>query len=219
MTEVSKFAFPNANYSRQPGETFSWQIADPADRTGFEVADALERHFQSDLQKESECEAAKKACLVDPLTGCLNKRYLEKFIEDGFDPINDSGRLGVVYIDINDFKLINDRDGHAAGDKTLQDFATFIHRSMRKHDTLIRLGGDEFVLLCPYESARNDGPVVDFEANLMLGIESNLVKRSDLSFSYGVAVFDRKIDNGLSNTVHRADGRMYEYKANASADS
>jgi putative two-component system response regulator len=56
---------------------------------------------------------------------------------------------GVALIDVNNFKLINDRCGHAAGDAALRDIANAVHSCIRKTDILIRYGGDEFLLLFP----------------------------------------------------------------------
>lgn len=85
----------------------------------------------------------------DSLTGLANRNKYNAFIETALagDPATRPG-LGVLQIDLDRFKAINDRLGHAAGDAALQHVATTLGRSIRQIDLLARLGGDEFVAVC-----------------------------------------------------------------------
>ena len=78
---------------------------------------------------------------LDPLTNVYSRRYFETY------RTHLEGMEGVALIDVNNFKLINDRCGHAAGDAALRDIANAVRSCIRKTDILIRYGGDEFLLL------------------------------------------------------------------------
>lgn len=80
---------------------------------------------------------------LDPLTNVYSRRYFETY------RTHLEGMEGVALIDVNSFKLINDRYGHAAGDVALRDIADAVRSCIRKTDILIRYGGDEFLLLFP----------------------------------------------------------------------
>lgn len=80
---------------------------------------------------------------IDQLTGALDRRYYEEFLR------NTRVNAGVMMIDIDDFSLYNDSQGHTAGDEALKASADAIRRSVRMTDTVIRYGGDEFLVIMP----------------------------------------------------------------------
>ena len=82
---------------------------------------------------------------TDALTGLLNRRALfDRFEQGGFAP-----RAAVLMFDIDHFKLINDRQGHSAGDAVIRQFAMIMQRGVRGHDITARLGGEEFCAILP----------------------------------------------------------------------
>jgi diguanylate cyclase (GGDEF)-like protein len=85
--------------------------------------------------------------LMDALTGIANRRAFFDRVEGRTEVARDTScRQGVLYIDIDHFKHINDRWGHAAGDAVLKDFASLLKASMRESDLIARMGGEEFVV-------------------------------------------------------------------------
>lgn len=92
---------------------------------------------------------------TDALTSLLNRRAFEQAVEDDCARARRSGQaLSLVFIDLDSFKLINDRLGHDVGDRVLQQLATAIRASVRARvDRGFRLGGDEFAVLLPGSSA------------------------------------------------------------------
>ncbi|MGH9746340.1 MAG: GGDEF domain-containing protein [Candidatus Acidiferrales bacterium] len=88
--------------------------------------------------------------LVDPLTGLYNRRFMERTLKAEIGrALRKHYDLTVVMIDLNSFKKINDRLGHAAGDLVLKEFGRHLATVIREADTAARLGGDEFMLVLP----------------------------------------------------------------------
>ncbi|WP_188890423.1 sensor domain-containing diguanylate cyclase [Paenibacillus radicis (ex Gao et al. 2016)] len=81
--------------------------------------------------------------VTDSLTGLYNRRYLHKLFDNGEAP------SGVMFIDLNDFKWINDQFGHETGDKLLIQISNRLRSHLRKSDRIIRYGGDEFLICFP----------------------------------------------------------------------
>jgi diguanylate cyclase (GGDEF)-like protein len=99
---------------------------------------------------ERQRDAMHSSAHTDPLTGAENRRSLIERIEyEIARHARDRRRFTVVMLDVDGFKLLNDRFGHAAGDELLCDLATAIKRSIRAQDTVARIGGDEFCVLAP----------------------------------------------------------------------
>ncbi|MGA8145143.1 MAG: GGDEF domain-containing protein [Candidatus Acidiferrales bacterium] len=88
--------------------------------------------------------------LVDPLTGLYNRRFMERTLKAEIGrALRKHYDLTVVMFDLNTFKEINDRFGHAAGDQVLKEFGRHLCAVIREADTAARLGGDEFMLILP----------------------------------------------------------------------
>jgi diguanylate cyclase (GGDEF)-like protein len=85
----------------------------------------------------------------DPLTGLHNRRHLDQVLAGGLDTAASHEGLAVVTLDIDHFKAVNDRFGHAAGDTVLTGVARLLQASVRDGDTAVRLGGEEFLVLLP----------------------------------------------------------------------
>ena len=90
---------------------------------------------------------AEEAALTDPLTGLRNRRALDVMLAVMLDQ---EAAFGLMHLDLDYFKAVNDRLGHAAGDHVLREVARILRRETRATDTVARVGGDEFVLVMPY---------------------------------------------------------------------
>jgi len=152
--------------------------------------------------------------ISDPLTGLFNRRYFDAALEQQFALFERMGRrYGVLYVDIDDFKTINDTLGHAVGDEALRFISDIITRSARKMDIAARYGGDEFVLICSVADAE--------ELNAYGQRLAGLVRTSRFSAIYGaggqltVSVggsLARTGDTSEREVLERADRAMYLVK-------
>ncbi len=94
----------------------------------------------------------------DPLTGLVNRRGFEQQLVEAIASAKEKGQQHLLcYLDLDQFKFVNDTCGHIAGDELLRQLAFLLHNQVRSTDTLARLGGDEFAILinqCPLETGR-----------------------------------------------------------------
>ena len=109
----------------------------------------LNRCIQNALQRHELQQKLKNQALCDPLTCLPNRTAFESSLESTFKNYHDQKEenFTVVFIDIDEFKLINDCYGHAEGDRVLVEFAERLQSCIRSSDVLARFGGDEFVAL------------------------------------------------------------------------
>ena len=149
-----------------------------------------------------------KLLCKDALTGCYSRNYYENYKTEIFDPNRDHNQVGLIFVDVNGLKKINDTKGHKAGDDLIKKTADFLKSSCRKEDMVFRIGGDEFVIIC-----RNHNNHTNFEEDLYVNFEERRFSKAPTDFAFGVAVFDKSRDLDLSGTEKRADIAMYENKA------
>jgi diguanylate cyclase (GGDEF)-like protein len=136
---------------------------------------------------ESERSAMRRWALTDPLTGAANRRgFGERIDYEVSRHARARRQFAVVMIDLDGFKLVNDRFGHHAGDELLRDVADALGEAVRDQDTVARLGGDEFCVLAP-ETGRAGG---DHLAERIRSSVGRVTTGLDtLSASVGVAVW------------------------------
>jgi len=146
----------------------------------------------------------------DPLTGLINRREFEVRIERAITHAKaQSATHAVLYMDLDQFKIINDTCGHAAGDELLQHLGKILLSSVRKRDTLSRLGGDEFGMLlenCPLDKA------VEIAKNLLHAIENFTFTWGEDSFQLGISIGVVPLDHiaaSLAQALSAADSACY----------
>jgi diguanylate cyclase (GGDEF)-like protein/PAS domain S-box-containing protein len=102
------------------------------------------------LQRLAALRRLESAAMLDALTGVPNRRAFDAALDAALKHAERSGgSLALAYMDLNDFKGVNDRDGHQAGDRLLKAVASAWQAQLRQTDMLARLGGDEFAVLLP----------------------------------------------------------------------
>jgi diguanylate cyclase (GGDEF)-like protein/PAS domain S-box-containing protein len=164
---------------------------------------------QLDGQQELERQAR-----TDPLTGLLNRRA---FVEEIRIRLSVARRTirpsALVYVDVDNFKPVNDTHGHAMGDAVLRRIADRIRRSIRAGDLVARLGGDEFAVWL--DEADADG--VRKKGLELLKMKADLAEFSGtpdrpLGFSIGAAIVDPVSTESVDELIERADSAMYAAK-------
>jgi diguanylate cyclase (GGDEF)-like protein len=101
-------------------------------------------------EKQGHSDILRNMAMVDPLTGLYNRRFgVQRLAAEVARSERRGHPLTVLTLDLNDFKLINDKHGHPAGDHVLQEFAIHLNKVIRGSDMAVRLGGDEFLVLLP----------------------------------------------------------------------
>jgi diguanylate cyclase (GGDEF)-like protein len=101
-------------------------------------------------EKQHHSMILRELAMIDALTGLYNRRFaLQRLAAEVARSARKGHPLTVVFLDLDDFKQINDTYGHPAGDLVLQEFAAALNRAIRGGDLAVRMGGDEFLLILP----------------------------------------------------------------------
>ncbi len=153
-----------------------------------------------------------RLALIDPLTRIGNRRYGEIHLENGFSHLNRYGwPFGVLFMDVDHFKRVNDSHGHETGDKVLQMVAGTLLHNLRTSDVASRWGGEEFLTVVPHVG-RNEIGIIG--KKILSLIEQSSLDTPDgplrVTVSIGAAL--ARQDESLESLVDRADHLMYQSK-------
>jgi diguanylate cyclase (GGDEF)-like protein/PAS domain S-box-containing protein len=150
--------------------------------------------------------------LLDPLTKLANRRHTEGTLETRLQEMSRyGGRFGVLFIDIDEFKEINDSYGHDSGDKVLSLSSQTISNSLRPFDFLGRWGGDEFVAIITNVNKEQLIEIADRARLLVENTRFNLNSNAiDVTVSIGAALAGRR--DTIEGLLKRADKLMYQSK-------
>jgi diguanylate cyclase (GGDEF)-like protein len=171
-----------------------------------------------DWSRASELRKANHSLSVlshtDPLTGVFNRRYLDEIIDRLAASIAPNAGYGVLMIDVDRFKLLNDCGGHPEGDRCLRLIASAIQRGLRSSDdTVVRYGGEEFTVVLP-----------DADLGETLAVAERLRSAvADLRFqhpglepgnfvSVSIGAYAASLDEPMTDALHRADAALYNAK-------
>jgi len=160
-----------------------------------------------------EVERIRHSALHDSLTGLANRGLL---LDQGEKEISRAkrygGKIGVVFIDLDRFKAVNDTLGHEVGDQLLRELGRRIQAKFRENDTLARFGGDEFVAIMPDFNGREAGLAL---AQKVLQVVSEPIALKGLEYrigaSIGISVYPQD-GQSLEELIARADSAMYRAK-------
>ncbi|WP_284229522.1 sensor domain-containing diguanylate cyclase [Mycobacterium antarcticum] len=161
-------------------------------------------HIEDISARKRDEELLTRRASLDPLTGLLNRsrfeeemaRYISLARRDGYE------EAAVFMIDLDGLKLVNDRDGHAAGDHYLKSVAETINRRMRLSDIFARIGGDEFAALLPHTSTAQAQKLAETLVDLVLA-----KCRARVSIGIGIVA-----PGQLDSALKCADQAMYRAK-------
>ena len=165
-------------------------------------------YFATGFKKELEIE--KNLSRTDPLTGLMNARcfYEVADIERG-RAVRFNRPLTIAYIDIDNFKQVNDTYGHSVGDDFLCAVANVFKECVRNYDIVARLGGDEFAVIFPETSEATAKPAVE---RIQTQLSNEAHKRADfVTFSIGVVTYNQ-LAYTVNEIIKEADHSMYAVK-------
>ena len=149
----------------------------------------------------------------DQLTGLPNRHYLATFLPQAIDEARAANQmLGVVFLDLDRFKHINDTRGHETGDKLLQEVAQRLKACVRESDVVIRMGGDEFVVVFrnvkSYDEVTNGAKRINDCLNKSIIIDQHALQTTG---SVGVSLFPRD-GTDMGELLKHSDTAMYQAK-------
>lgn len=156
----------------------------------------------------------------DCLTGIHNRTFFYKLAEKYLESAKRSGGiLGIMFIDVDKFKAINDTYGHEAGDQALIQVARILTQVIRKNDTVARYGGDEFLILLPHLLAGHNYEII---ASRIRNHPDRFItlagKEVEISLSIGVSFYPMDGDS-VDQLIAKADQAMYAAKSKIKAAS
>ena len=159
-----------------------------------------------------ELEQLRALVHVDHLTGALNRSGLDQaYTREAARADRQDAPLGTALLDIDDFKLLNDRHGHQAGDAALVHFAQVIRSTIRPSDVVVRFGGEEFLFLLPDSGSEQSARAL---RRLQQDLNNNplvyMHRKLPITFSAGITV--RKPGESRDELIMRADRALYQAK-------
>jgi len=172
------------------------------------------RYIKSITDRVEEIE---KSSRIDHLTKVYNRQHIDRLLEDEYKESNiNRWPLSLAFIDIDDFKLINDTYGHLVGDELLKLISDFFLRNLRDTDSLARYGGDEFLLMLPGSTADISKSVLD--RLLKIYLEQVVLETKGLKISASVSIglathMDMHKFDSLKEFMAAADEALYKAKS------
>ncbi len=178
----------------------------------------VDHQFAAAVEQE---EGSRHAALHDHLTGLPNRMLFKDRLEHGIAHAKWQGWiLAVMFVDLDNFKGINDTYGHQAGDAVLQTVATRLAHNTRSDDTVSRYGGDEF--LCVLTPLHEPDDIAIIAAKILKAIQApcdvrvgDMIVNPTIEASIGISVFPKDGASAAALIAH-ADDAMYRAKENKS---
>lgn len=188
----------------------TWDNGQPLELVG------ISRDISASKTHQKRYQALQKKVSQDPLTGLYNRNYIQRVIQNSLSKL-DTSKTGAAFImlDVDDFKTINDRFGHNAGDRVLKDIARALQAAMPPDGMLGRTGGDEFIAFLSHIQYESDvhriaQTICDFISDIKLRAEDD--RPVPVTVSIGIAFARRSIH--FEKIYEQADSAMYISKQN-----
>ena len=154
-----------------------------------------------------------KITLIDPLTGVGNRRYAEMIVHSKLEELKRYGlSFGISYVDVDDFKYVNDNFGHGAGDQLLRIIAKTLTASLRPYDTLCRLGGDEFMVITGNVHSDETLEMLSNRFCELAKISTFHANDKEVSVTISVGSTMAQVNDTVETIIGRADKLMYTSK-------
>ena len=168
------------------------------------------KYHKSRLAKEAEIKETLRTAHLDPVTKAYSRSFAERYL-DKLQQSVATRPYGLMIIDLDHFKSVNDRFGHIEGDKVLAAAVSAMSTVLREDSALFRWGGDEFLVTCPGLDPVN---IATFGARLMDAIQAVILPdQSRLSGSFGAVSLGESSDFDAQDMLRAADQALYRAKA------
>ena len=166
------------------------------------------------LSKQIKIENLKDAAVIDPLTGCYNRRELETQLRRHVASASrHKTNLSLFMFDLDHFKSVNDTHGHLGGDQVLKEISLLVKENMRQGDILARYGGEEFIAILPETDKTKAMELADRLrskiAKLRIPFNTTNIR---VTASFGVSELEPNTD--ISRLIEDADTMLYKAKLN-----
>jgi diguanylate cyclase (GGDEF)-like protein len=206
------WAWPVVLEGRVHGSMVLWRRADEV--PGYaarSLLDGLADVAALVLRRELVADRLRYAATHDPLTGLANRSSLIECLSHALSDGAPGSSVGVLYVDLDEFKPVNDRFGHAVGDRVLTEVSRRLEESVRRGDLVVRMGGDEFAVACPYNA---DAAALGSMARRIIDAISTpmAIGRESVRVGASVGVAIAPIGAPLEDLVERADRALYTVK-------
>ena len=176
------------------------------------AANMRERIADSRRKLAASMEQVQELATHDELTKTLNRRALMARLEHEKARVSrDGGILSVALLDLDHFKAVNDRFGHAAGDRVLQKFAGIVRATMRETDVFGRYGGEEFMMILPSTSPESARAALERVRTAVAQSRWPEIDR-DLAISVSAGFSAYRLGEPTEQALSRADAALYEAK-------
>jgi diguanylate cyclase (GGDEF)-like protein len=167
------------------------------------------------LKKENE--KLRQSAIIDELTQLYNRRgfnqlgsyFFNKKPKNKIDQRKKIKQNVMLFLDLDDFKLVNDNYGHLKGDKVLKAFASFLKKKTRKEDLIVRFGGEEFLIILNNINLKEGIK----KANTLLN-DIRKQKFSKIKITCCIGIIDLSKEYNISKAIKKADKLMYQAKKN-----
>ena len=160
--------------------------------------------------QQDEIEQNFEKAIKDPLTGLYNRLYFLDFAKKSFERAKRKDRnIVLIFLDLDNFKYVNDNFGHKNGDEILKNTANILKDIFREYDMVVRYGGDEFIVFA--EIDKSDKKHIEKLLESFRDRLEQKFKKYTISASYGIAIFPNDIDD-INSLLDIADKRMYKQK-------
>lgn len=183
-------------------------------QTDLTILTTLTDYAAIAIENAKYLQRVQELTIRDDLTTLYNSRYLHLMLESEMERSKRYGlHFGMIFFDLDHFKLVNDKHGHIIGSKVLRETAEVIRLELRKPDIPIRYGGDEFVVLLPETDKKGAFKVT---ARIRESLNNHVFLKEEglsimLTASFGIASFPEDTDNTL-DLVRLSDRAMYKIK-------
>ena len=175
------------------------------------LLEEITKRYDSYIKEQNEkIKDTLKKATKDPLTNLFNREFLFDYSKKILKENRRRGEsVTLIFIDLDNFKHVNDDYGHEEGDLVLKNIAKILKNSFRDQDVVVRYGGDEFIVF----TQLNRIELTDLNKvmnALRERIEENF-RKYEISISYGMSIYPLETDN-LKDLIRIADERMYDQK-------